>query len=126
MKTVAHHSSLITHHYKGAILAFAAALLLAGCDYLPFGYTAIKDIQATPAQFEGKEVKLKGKAKGITKLLGLKAFTLQDETGEIAVVTEGQLPAENADVALKGTIKSAMIVGGRSMGLRVEETQRLR
>jgi len=107
-------------------LTMAGAFALAGCDYLPFGYTPIKDINATPAQFEGKEVKLKGRAKGVTKLLGLKSYTLQDETGEISVVTEGQLPAENSEVALKGTVKSAMIVGGRSVGLRVEETQRLR
>ena len=42
-----------------------ATVMLAGCDYLPFGYTPIKDIVAAPANFDGKEVKLKGKVKEI-------------------------------------------------------------
>ncbi len=108
------------------VLALAAGLVLAGCDYLPFGYTPVKDILAAPANFEGKEVKLKGRVKDVVKLLGLKAFTLQDETGQITVVTGGNLPAANDTVVLKGTVKSAVIVGGQSMGLRVEETERLR
>ena len=99
---------------------------MGGCDYLPFGYTPIKDIKAAPAQFEGKEVKIKGRVKSIVKLLGVKAFSLQDETADILVVTEGELPAENAEVALKGVVRSAVIVGGASLGLKVDETKRLR
>mgnify|MGYP001445114977 CR=1 FL=1 len=63
----------------------AAVLLLAGCDALPYGVTPIKDITAAPANFEGKEVKLKGKVASVTKvpLLDLKAYTLRDDTGTI-------------------------------------------
>lgn len=104
----------------------AGALALAGCDYLPVGYTPIRDIATAPAQFEGKEVKLKGQVQGATSLMGFRAYTLRDDTGEIAVVTSGELPATGQSVALKGTVKSAVIVGGKSVGLRVEETQRLR
>ena len=100
--------------------------LMGGCDYLPFGYTPIREITTAPGQFEGKEVKLKGQARGTLSLLGLKAYTLRDETGEIAVVTPGSLPAENAEIAIKGVVKSAVIVGGASLGLRVEESKRLR
>ena len=117
-----YHASLVRRCGFPALLA--GALALAGCDY--FGYTPIKEIAASPANFEGKEVKLKGKATRVTKFLGLRSFTVRDETGEISVVTEGALPPENSDVALKGTVKSAMIVSGKSVGLRVEETQRLR
>ena len=113
-----------------AIRTFAflvlTAIAVAGCDYLPFGFTPIREITAAPGQFEGKEVKLKGQASGTLKFLGLKAYTLRDETGEIAVVTPGELPAEKSQVAIKGVVKSAVIVGGSSLGLRVEESQRLR
>jgi hypothetical protein len=51
---------------------------------------------------------------------------LRDDAGEIPVVTRGELPAENSDVALRGIVRSAVIVGGTSLGLRVEETKRLR
>lgn len=106
-------------------LSMAIALALAGCDYLPFGYTPVKDIAAAPANFEGREVRLKGKVGNIVKLMGLQAFTLQDGTGEITVMTQGELPKAGATIALKGTVKSAVIIGGQSLGLRVEETKRL-
>lgn len=113
---------------KSVLAALLTALALAGCDYLPFGYTPIKDIVAAPANFEGKEVKVKGKVRDVIKLpiLDFKAYTLYEEGGEIAVTTHGALPAANAEIALKGTVKSAVIIGGQSLGLRVEETQRLR
>jgi hypothetical protein len=109
-----------------AALILAAIIALVGCDYLPFGYTPVREITSAPGQFEGKEVKLKGRATGALKLLGLKAYTLRDDAGEIPVVTRGELPAENSDVALRGIVRSAVIVGGTSLGLRVEETKRLR
>src|SRR5262245_18648047 len=111
-------------------LAIAATLgtsmFLAGCDYLPFGYTRIGEITAAPGQFEGKEVRLKGKASGTLNVLGFKAYSLRDDTAEIAVLTSGALPTENSEVVIKGVVKSAVIVGGSSLGLRVEESQRLR
>lgn len=107
-------------------MAIALMLLLAGCDALPFGYTAVKDIQAMPANFEGKEVKLKGKVISLIRLpmLDVKAYTLKDDTGEISVATMGTPPAVNDEVSLRGTVKSAVIIGGQVMGLRVEEIRR--
>ena len=109
------------------IVLMLAAVALAGCDNLPFGYTTVKEVVTSPGQFEGKEVKLKGKVHSILKLGSIRAFTLQDESGErIMIVTGGQLPAENSEVALKGKVASALIVGGAAVGQRVEETKRLR
>ena len=107
------------------IFVVAASLALGGCDYLPFGFTPVKEILSAPAQFEGKEVKLKGRVKNTVKLLGVQVYKLQDETGEITVSTSA-LPAENAEVVVKGIVKSAVIVGGESLGLRVEEIKRVR
>ena len=97
-----------------------------GCDSLPFGYTPIKEIVSAPGPFEGKEIRIKGKARDPIQLLGLRTFVLADDTGEITVTTQGALPAAGADAAVKGIVKSAVIVSGKSIGLRVEETQRLR
>lgn len=107
-------------------LATASALALAGCDNLPFGYTPIREILAAPAQFEGREVKLRGRVKDVVKLPVIgQAYTLRDEGGELIVMTTGALPPVNAEVALKGVVRSTAIIGGQSFGLRVEETRRL-
>lgn len=108
-------------------VAILAGGFLAGCEYLPFGYTPVKDIVAAPANFEGKEVKLKGQVKDLTKipLLDLKSFVLQDKSGEIAITTKGNLPAMNDEVALTGTVASTAIIGGQALGLHVREIKRL-
>ena len=120
----ARQSSLLTRRFGTGALAIAVVLTLAGCDY--FGFTPIKDISATPAQFEGKEVKIKGRAVDPVQLLSLRSFTLKDDTGENTVTTNGALPPAGAEVAVRGTVKSAVIVSGKSIGTRVEETQRIR
>lgn len=125
MKLDSNHESRITKHAFLA-MSLAAALSLAGCDYLPFGYDTAREIAAAPGQFEGKEVRIKGNARAPVQLLGLRAFVLADETGEITVSTAGTLPAAGTEVVVKGIVKSAVIVGGKSIGLHVEETKRLR
>ena len=117
----------MNRQYTYMAAAVLAAAFVAGCDYLPFGYTSIREITTAPANFEGKEVKLKGEVKDLTKvpLLDLKSFVLQDGTGEIAVTTRGALPAMNAKVALTGTVASTAIIGGQSLGLHIREIKRL-
>ena len=118
------HQSRITSRRSPMIIAALVAAALAGCDY--FGFTPIKEIVANPGQFEGKEVKIKGKASDPVQVLSLRTFTVKDEGAEITVSTNGALPAAGADVAVKGNVKSAIIVGGKAAGLHVTETQRLR
>lgn len=117
-------SSVVRRHVSSAALAIACAALLAGCDY--FGFTSVQEILDKPAQFEGQEVKVKGKVTRVAKILAMSGYNLRDATGEITVITYGKLPAENDEVAIRGKVKSAVIVGGNAIGLRVEETQRLR
>src|SRR5262245_58686054 len=118
----ARHPSLVTRH--AAAVALAAALLLAACDYVL--YTSIKDIVNAPVKYEGKEVRIKGTVSNPVQLFSLRTFVVKDDTGEIQVTTTRSLPASGSEVAVKGTVKSAMLVSGKSVGLRVEETQRLR
>jgi hypothetical protein len=117
-------SPVAGHRSRLIVAAAFTVLTLAGCDY--FGFTPIKDIVATPGQFDGKEVKIKGKVADPVQVLSLKTFTVRQEGAEITVSTDGTLPAAGADVAAKGVVKSAVIVGGKSLGLHVKETQRLK
>lgn len=112
-----------------ASLALAAALALGvgGCDWLGLGYTPVGDITRDPVAFEGKEVKLRGTAHPVLKLpfAEAKGFRLEDATGEVLVWTSGNLPKEGQEVALRGRVESALIVGGESFGLAVTEKERL-
>jgi hypothetical protein len=112
---------------RAGATALALMWSLAACDYLPFGYTPIKEIVAAPGSFESREVRIKGRVTDSIKLpiIG-QTFTVRDDTGEIAVTTNGTLPPPNSEIAVKGIVKSAVIVGGQSIGLRVEELKRLR
>ncbi|BAN34691.1 hypothetical protein SCD_n00850 [Sulfuricella denitrificans skB26] len=107
-------------------VALAGLLGLSGCDYLPFGFTPVKEIMTSPAQFEGKEVRVKGKVKDIVKvpLVDLKLYVLDDGSGEVTVVAGESLPAVNETVTVKGVVESMAIMGGESIGLRIKEKKR--
>jgi hypothetical protein len=110
--------------FVAAVLVVAA---LAGCDY--FTYTSVKDLLAAPGKFEGTEVKIKGTVTEARRLplLNVQTYTVQDGDAKIAVIAlQGPLPAVNDTVKLKGTVKSSMILEGKAVGQRVEETQRLK
>jgi cytochrome c-type biogenesis protein CcmE len=106
----------------------AFALALAACDQLPFGYTDLRAIEQNPAQYEGKEVKVRGTVVDVLKLpiVDIRVFTLRDETGQLPIHTNGAVPALKQSVAVKGRVESAAIIGGQSLGLRVVEIERLR
>jgi len=109
-----------------SVVALAGLLLLSGCDYLPFGQTPLKEIVAAPAQFEGKEVRIRGKVKDVVKipLIDLSMYVVDDGSGEVTVIAHDTLPAVNDTVNVRGVVESAAIVGGQSIGLRVKEMKR--
>jgi hypothetical protein len=112
---------------KVVVGVLVLAPILGGCDYLPFGYTPVKEITANAAGFEGREIKVKGTVVDVLKIPVLgQAYTLEQDHAQIVVVTAGLLPALKSEVALKGTVRSAVIVSGNAIGTRIEETKRLR
>lgn len=104
----------------------AGMLLLSGCDYLPFGQTPVREIVAAPTQFEGKEVRIRGKVKDVTKipLVNLSMYVVDDGSGELTVIAHDKLPAVNDTVNVTGVVESAAIIGGQSIGMRIKETRR--
>lgn len=106
------------------VTALAAAVLLAGCAG---GYTNVRAIKAAPDSFVNKEVRLQGTAASTGQPGRANAFLLRDGSGEIMVTTKGELPAQDAEVAVRGIVRSVVSRGvGWSLELRVEETERLR
>ena len=124
MKQSTRHPSLITHHALATALAVLSAVALAACAS---GYTRVREIMAAPDGFVGKEVRLQGTVGKAIDPPRLQAYMLRDASGEIMVVTRGELPAQDSEVELRGIVKSTVVRGTRwTLDLRVEETQRLR
>jgi uncharacterized protein YdeI (BOF family) len=101
-----------------------AAIMMTGCAA---GYTRVREIKAAPESFIGKEVTLQGAVGKAVDSARPDAYLLRDGSGEIVVVTRGELPAQGSEVALRGFVRSVVTRGaGWSVDLRVEETERLR
>ena len=86
----------------------------------------INDINISPANFDDKEVKLRGIPKNPTRLplVNFKFYILEDSSGEITVLTELDLPKMNEEVTIRVKIKSLAIINGEALGLTVTELER--
>lgn len=104
-----------------------ALSVLASCEYLPFGYTPIKDIVANPTAYEGKEVKVRGRVQDVTKIpfVEPKFYTLAADGYQLPVLTEHTTPAVNAEVVVIGRVENIAIIGNQSIGMHVREIKRL-
>ena len=123
MNPSTHRSSRSTHYALAAALALSSAAVLAGCG----GFTSVREIKAKPETYMGKEVRLQGTVRKADGPKRANAYWLRDSTGEIAVMTRGEPPAQDSEVALKGIVRGVVSRGpGWSLELRVEETERLR
>lgn len=86
----------------------------------------ISEINTSPANFDGKEVKLRGIAKNPTRLplVNLKSYVLEDKSGEIMVLTESDLPKMDEEITIRAIVKSLAIIKGEALGLTVTELER--
>lgn len=98
-------------------------LILAGCA-VPA--VPIAELERNPGQYDGKSVAVKGRVVSVTKLpfVALKNYTLRDDTGEILVLTEGDLPAIGQEARVNGTFSAAVVIGGHGIGLVIRESSR--
>ena len=106
------------------LLAMAAGIAVGGCDSV--GATPIGDIGKSPANFDGKEVTLHGTAKDQTRvpLITTKAYVLKDSSGEIVILTDGELPKTDEKLTVKVKIQNLAIINGESLGMAATEISR--
>jgi photosystem II stability/assembly factor-like uncharacterized protein len=95
------------------------AVLAVSCAML--GATKIAEIKASPLKYEGKTVSISGEVTATHNLLVVRYFTVRDDTGEIAVVTQSPLPEEGQKVHVKGTVDQAFAIGDTRLLVIVEE-----
>ncbi len=90
--------------------------------------TPIGEINASPVNFDGKEVRLKGIPKEATRipLIKLKTYVLKDDTGEITIFTSDELPVMGEKLSIRVRIESLAIIMGEPLGMTVVELERFR
>ncbi len=102
-----------------AMIALVSSLAVVSCAAL-FA-TKIGDIKKAPGSFDGKTVTIDGKVTSAHNLLVVRYFEVDDGTGEIPVVTQGDLPKEGESVHVKGRVDQAFVLGTARLVVIVEE-----
>ncbi|HBV21978.1 MAG TPA: hypothetical protein PKM20_06540 [Nitrosomonas sp.] len=90
------------------------------------GITAIHEINTSPANFDGKTVTLKGVTKDPTRIpvIDLKAYVLEDISGELIILTGSDLPRMGVEITVRVHIENLAIIKGEALGTTVVELQR--
>jgi hypothetical protein len=99
-------------------------LLISGCAARVVRIAELKD---QPAKYDNKSVTVNGvvtRSWGIP-LVPFQFYNVDDGSGEITVTSNtGRTPAEGAHVRVKGRLNEVAVLGGRSIGLHLQEEQR--
>jgi len=105
-------------------LALASTLCLTGC----VSAVRIAEIRTDPGRFDHKTVAVKGTVTSTfgVALVPFQYYNVDDGTGEIAVLSRSvrSMPAKGARVEVKGRVGEVASLGGRSLGLHIEEQSR--
>ena len=104
--------------------ALLSAVLLTGCA----SAVRIAEIKTDPGRYTHKTVSVKGtvtSSYGVS-LVPVQLYNIDDGTGEIAVLARSAhgIPTKGARIKITGTITDVASVGGRSIGLHIDEQSR--
>lgn len=95
-------------------------LLIAGCA----GVTPIRDLLNDPSRYDGKTVRVKGEVKGAAGGLGVGAYEIKDNTGQLTVVSDrNDPPRSGAKVGVKGKFQALLSLGIKSLAVLREESR---
>ncbi|MGE5235190.1 MAG: OB-fold nucleic acid binding domain-containing protein [Acidobacteriota bacterium] len=104
------------------IVASTLVLLAISCSGLLA--TRIGEIKANPDRYNGRHVKVAGQVTRAVNMVFVKYFIVKDRTGQIAVVTEGELPKEGDSIAVRGRVNRAFAIGSTVLQVIVEDSAR--
>ncbi len=100
------------------VLALVLLLGLAGCGMTSIGADRIGTLLKDPVAYDGRTVKVAGEVTNVVKLpfLDTRVYTVRDDTGELLVVTYGELPRVGERVIARGTFSTLATFGVESVG----------
>lgn len=95
-----------------SVIALALVVVGAWFFYDKYvNYTPIGDIVSNPREYDGKMLIIEGKVTERLSLLAIKSFVVQDETGEIKVITTNVMPEIGSHVRIRGSVHEAFSLG---------------
>lgn len=105
------------------VVVFAG--LIAGCAARS---VQIAELKSRPDRYDDKTISVTGTVTnsfGIP-LIPFQFFNIDDGTGEITVLSRSGrgAPSKGARVRVRGKVNEVAVLGGRSLGLHIEETDR--
>lgn len=104
-----------------AFLAVLGLALLSGCA----STTPIGELLGNPQRYNGRDVTVDGEVTRSVGLLGTGAFEVDDGTGSIFVIAQGQgVPAEGSRTKVRGRFEALFSLLGRSVAAIVQEPRR--
>jgi uncharacterized protein YdeI (BOF family) len=111
----------------GLLLVVAAAGSVGCSGSMTFDSSAAptaKSILADPERFHDTQVTLHGEVGDTIDLGYVRTYQLRDETGEIPVVTEGQLPVRGAQISVTGLVHKEFPLHGQTQPvLKISTTE---
>jgi hypothetical protein len=99
----------------------AVAVLVSGCA---FRSPKIADLLQNPGRYQDTTVSVNGVVTSSwgLPLLPFKVYKIDDGTGEVTVVSQGnRTPTRGAHVRVRGRVNEFAVLGGRSIGLHLQE-----
>ena len=106
------------------VALLAVIVLVAGCGARQVRIAELKD---QPTTYNEKAVRITGM---VTSSFGIplvpfQLYNVDDGSGEITVLSRsGRAPATGTRVEVTGKLSEVAVLGGRSIGLHIEEDQR--
>jgi hypothetical protein len=105
-------------------IAVLSAFVVTGCAARG---VRIAELKTSPGKYENKRVSVTGvvtNSFGIP-LVPFQLYNIDDGTGSITVVSrETRTPSKGARVQVKGKVNEVAVLGGRSIGLHIDEDGR--
>jgi membrane protein implicated in regulation of membrane protease activity len=98
--------------FVGATILAVSALVLAACASM-----TINRVLADPSRYRNREVRLSGAVVDSYSLANRGAYRIDDDTGQLWVVSDRGTPRKGARVTVKGTIREGFNLG--SLGDRL-------
>ena len=108
-----------------SLALFITAALVIGSTACAASVHRISDLQHNPARYQDRSVTVNGVVTSSwgVPLLPFRFYRVGDETGEVTVLskTGSRVPVTGSRVSVKGRVEEVAVLGGRSIGLHLEE-----